>query len=53
MIHPIPQRKATSDIENTIHQALLALPSTGLATSTDTSWYDFSPVTKGLLIGAS
>ena len=53
MIHPIPHRKAASAIEKTIHHCLFAFPSTGAATSTVTSWYDFSPVTKGLLIGAS
>ena len=53
MIHPTPHKKAVKAIPKTIHHCLFAAPSTGAATSTVTSWYDLSPVTRGFLIGAS
>ena len=53
MIQPTPHKKAVKAIPKTIHHCLFAAPSTGAATSTVTSWYDLSPVTRGFLIGAS
>ena len=53
IIQPIPQRKATSAIENTIHQDIFAIHSTGAATTTETSRYDFNTETKALQKGAS
>src|SRR5690606_16641097 len=37
-IEPTPHKKAANAIKNTVHHCLFALPSTGRAISTVTSW---------------